>query len=223
MLPATPENAQPLTVVEGAVWKARTRLFSVSSMICGRETQSPVLAIVVCSKAPVPGLKTTSTSWARFGSVEPSLRLVFTAANTRPVGSACSVLMFRWSSTCRFPRIASRCRQDDAALGSAPSVCVDQYAVPVAWSVHMIPIWSFRNATMAERSSGVGFGSAAPGTTNGVPHPVPPGPELFTKTVLVVPATWVQVAQSAPVESLSMVSVSLLLFEISCGNPVSRV
>ena len=80
MLPATPVKAQPLTEVEGAVWNARTRLFWVSSMICGRETQSPVRAIVVCSKEPVAGLNTTSTSWARFGSDEPSLKLVFTAA-----------------------------------------------------------------------------------------------------------------------------------------------
>src|SRR5687767_1008550 len=139
MLPATPENGQPLTDVDGAVWNARTRLFSVSSMICGRDTQSPVLAMVVWLKEPVAGLNTTSTSCARFGSLEPSLRLVFTAANTRPEGSACSVLMFRWSSTRLLPLMASLTFHDDAVLALSSSSWVAHHAVPVAWSVHMIP------------------------------------------------------------------------------------
>ena len=62
MLPATPEYAQPDTEVGGAVWNARTRLFWVSRTIWGRDTQSPVVAIVDWVKEPVPGLKTSRTS-----------------------------------------------------------------------------------------------------------------------------------------------------------------
>src|SRR6478735_6211477 len=170
MLPATPENAQPDTEVGGAVWNARTRLFWVSRMICGRETQSPVLAIVDCVNAPVPGLKTRRISCGSVLSLEMSFRLVLTAAKTLPVVSACSVLRFRWSSDWPLPRRAGCSFQEE--LAASESLCVAHQTVSALWSLHMTPTCPLPKATTAEMSSGAGFGLLT-GRTKGVPQEAP--------------------------------------------------
>src|SRR5690348_6061818 len=160
MAPATPEYAQPVTVLPGAVWKACTTLFCVSRRICGRDTQSPTEAMVDWLKDPVAGLKTSSSNWGRVLSVEVSFRLVLTAANTRPLVSAWRVLMFRWSSAWPLPLMASWKRHDDVAVGLVPSVRMAQCTLSVSWSLHITPILLLPNATIAEMSSAAAVGLA---------------------------------------------------------------
>jgi len=176
MLPGTPEYAQPLAEVEGAVWNSCTRLFVVSRTIWGLVTQSATVEIVDCEKDPVPGLKTSSSSCGRVLSVDAWSRLVLTAANTRPELSACSCLTFRWSSAWPLPWIAGWRFHDDEALGLVPSVRQAHHTDPVSWSLHITPSLFLPKATIAEMSSGAGCGLET-GIMKGVAQPVPPGLE----------------------------------------------
>jgi hypothetical protein len=93
--------------------------------------------------------------------------------------------------------------------------------VLVLWLLHRTPIRFPPNATSVEMSSTatVAFVPPVVGMVNGVPHVVPLPVPLFVMTVPVVPLTLVQVAQTVPAESRSMVSDSLLFWLMTLGKP----
>ena len=83
------------------------------------------------------------------------------------------------------------------------------------------------NAELAQSERGAGFGLLT-GRTKGVPQEAPLLVAAFMYTVLVYPdvefpATGVQVAQTRPVVSLSIVMDSLELLVMVVGNPLSSV
>src|SRR3954454_10045728 len=106
MVPGAPEYGQPLLV--GAVAKTCTVWLGSSSTSWGRVWQSASVPTVATDQDPVPGLKLSS--WI-CGSVDVDVdaasRLVLTTAKTRPDVSACTALMFTWSSARRLPRTAA--------------------------------------------------------------------------------------------------------------------
>src|SRR5215207_5186838 len=143
MVPAAPEKGQP--DVLGPVAKTCTRLWASSRISRGRVEQSATVLTVATDQEPVAGLKLRSWIWGSEGMGEATWsRLVLTTANTRPDVSACTALMFRWSSACRLPRTAS---PDFHVVRDAPSVCTAQYTVPSSWLLQSTPTLLFPKAT----------------------------------------------------------------------------
>jgi hypothetical protein len=102
-------------------------------------------------------------------------RAVFTTAKTRPVVSACTALMLRWSSACLSPRTAGLTRHVPRAV---PSSWTAQYTVPSSWLLHRMPIRFRPKATTEEMSSGDTV-LPATGSTNGLPHVLSPPTVAF--------------------------------------------